>query len=499
MASPVFVFGASAGNKTSNVSLGLTFPSRTWAVGDLLVAHIAMDPTSGTVGFGGASSGASPTNFGAWSANVDVTQGSGTSGVRSVVAWCRCTTAFTSSFSVNFYYPTTTAKAVMASAVTGCDGTNPVRGSNTISSASYASNIGAAVTVTAGGNFDGTAIAFSGCEGPSGSSCVFSGGSWTFVSNGSTSVGTSGSGSASNISSTYFVSSNSNVAAGNSTGSMGGGISAAAAAICVLVFSSPVAGGGITLPGCVQVKQGSSATSSLSITLDSNTGALNTLIVVAAASGSSNNPTAISCTLGGVTDNFVQDSAFGSSSDAAIGAVWRDSSCAGGNTVIAITATGGSGTIAIMATVFECNDIAVNPFDKTANSVSAGATSWTSTATPTTTQATERLFGGVFCTQNSQPTITGPSSPWSNAPQINQTQASFLDAWMAGVQDVSATGAYTYNGTVSPSSQWISKIATYKLVVAGGGGILPQQAKKRMPAYFTRINTPSRSGGVYAR
>jgi hypothetical protein len=37
--------------------------------------------------------------------------------------------------------------------------------------------------------------------------------------------------------------------------------------------------------------------------------------------------------------------------------------------------------------------------------------------------------------------------------------------------------------------------------VPGGGatGILPQQARKRMPAYFTRINTPTRSGGVYAR
>jgi hypothetical protein len=31
------------------------------------------------------------------------------------------------------------------------------------------------------------------------------------------------------------------------------------------------------------------------------------------------------------------------------------------------------------------------------------------------------------------------------------------------------------------------------------GGLLPQQLKKRLPAYFTRINAPARSRGVYSR
>src|ERR1043165_7843626 len=107
----------------------------------------------------------------------------------------------------------------------------------------------------------------------------------------------------------------------------------------------------------VQTKQGSGTGTSLTITLDKPTTAGNGLIVVIAASGSSTNPTAITCQLGGVTDNFVQDSTFGSSSDAAIGATWRDSNCAGGQTAVGISATGGSGTIAIMASVYERSDL----------------------------------------------------------------------------------------------------------------------------------------------
>jgi hypothetical protein len=248
----------------------------------------------------------------------------------------------------------------------------------------------------------------------------------------------------------------------------------------------------------VQSKSGSSATTSLTITLGAATGSGNSLIVLIAASGTSNNPTAIACTLGGSTGNFVQDSIFGSASDAAIGAVWRDQPAVAGQTAVGITATGGSGTIAIMATVYEVDDLAASPFDKTANSVSAGATTWTSTATVATTQASERLLGCVFTTASGAATVTGPSSPWANMAQINQAQGSFTDAWMTGSQTVAATGTYTYNGTVSPSSQWIAKIVTYKLTAGGAVGILPQQAKKRMPAVFTRIAAPRRRG-VYSR
>jgi hypothetical protein len=250
----------------------------------------------------------------------------------------------------------------------------------------------------------------------------------------------------------------------------------------------------------VQSKSGSSATTPLTITLSAPTGAGNSLIVLVVGSGVTANPTTYACTLGGAAGNFVQDTTFGTATDAATGATWRDQPAVAGQTSVAISATGGSGTLAIMATVYEVNDLAASPFDKTAKAVSSpGGTTWTSTATATTTQANERLFGANFTTVGSAfGTITGPSSPWSNIPQVNQAQGTFFSSWITGAQDVAATGAYTYNGTVSPSSQSVTEIVTYKLTAGGAASILPQQAKKRMPAYYTRISSPSR-GGVYSR
>jgi len=220
----------------------------------------------------------------------------------------------------------------------------------------------------------------------------------------------------------------------------------------------------------VQTKQGSSALGSLTITLDSPTTAGNALIVVLAASGTTSNPTSISSiTLGGVADNFAQISTFGSSSDAAIGATWLDLNCAGGQTSIVITASGGTGTLAVMASVYEWSGLyPVSPLDQTANAVGTGATTWSSGASPTTTQASELWIGAVFTTSTaSGPTLTGPSSPWTNLAQVNQAQGSFNDQWMSGWQVVSSTGAATYNGSVSASSDWIAKVITLRLDTGG--------------------------------
>jgi len=485
MTSPVITFLNSVSSKTAGTTLANPVPSRTWAVGDIMLAQLSMDPTAGAVTF------TAVTNFGAWSSNVDAVQGSVTTGARTVSAWCFCTTGFTGTPSVTANFPSTTAKCVSVYAVTGCDSVNPVRGTNTgIAASGFATFT---LTATAGANFDALAVALGGCETVSGAGFTFSTGGWTAAGSTTSTVGTSGGSTATNISVGWGAASASGVAAGGGTTLQAG---QAACAITGYIFSGVVAP---TLPsGVVQLKSGSSATTSLTITLDAPTGSGNSLVVVIAASGTANNPTAIACTLGGVTGNFVQDTIFGSSTDAGIGAVWRNQPAASGQTAVGITATGGTGTIAIMATVYEVNDLAASPFDKTANSVSAGATTWTSTATAATTQATERLFGGVFTAASGASTITGPTSPWTNTAQINQVQGSFTDGWIAGVQNVVSTGTYTYNGTVSPSSQWIAKIATYKLSTGAAVGILPQQAKKRMPAIFTRIAAPRRRG-VYSR
>lgn len=220
----------------------------------------------------------------------------------------------------------------------------------------------------------------------------------------------------------------------------------------------------------VQTAQNSGNASTLTITLGSATTAGNALIVMLAASGTTSNPTAISgITIGGSADNFSQLSTFGSSSDAAIGAVWLDLNCVGGQTSVVITATGGTGTLAIMASVYEFAGLyPVSPFDQTAGTVGTGATSWSSGSSPTTTQATELWLGCAFTTSTaSSPTLTGPSSPWTNLTQVNQVQGSFNDQFRSGWQIVSATGAAAYAGTVSAASDWIAKVATFRLDTGG--------------------------------
>jgi hypothetical protein len=221
----------------------------------------------------------------------------------------------------------------------------------------------------------------------------------------------------------------------------------------------------------VQTKQGSSATSTLTITLDSPTVAGNALIVMLAASGTTSNPTSVtSITLGGSAGNFTQISTFGSSSDAAIGAGWLDLNCAGGQTSVVITVAGGTGTLAIMASVYEWSGLyPVSPFDQTAGTVGTGTTSWSSGSTPTTVQATEVWIGCGFTTSTASgpPTITGPSSPWTNLAQVNQAQGSFNDQWVSGWQVVSSTGTAAYAGTISSSSDWIAKVITLRLDTGG--------------------------------
>jgi len=222
--------------------------------------------------------------------------------------------------------------------------------------------------------------------------------------------------------------------------------------------------------GIVQVKQGSSNTSPLAITLDNPTTAGNSLIIVVAVSGTSSSPSISTPTLGGAADNFVRDFTAGDpATDASVNETWRDQPCTGGQTAVSIAFTGGAGTFAIFATVYECDDLAASPFDKTASSVNSGSTSWSSTATATTSQASERCFGSVFGTNApAGVTVTGPSSPWVNQAQLSIAQGTFNSVYMSGSLDLVAPAAATYSGTFSSSDQFVATVVTYKLLLGSG-------------------------------
>lgn len=251
----------------------------------------------------------------------------------------------------------------------------------------------------------------------------------------------------------------------------------------------------------VQSKQGSGTGPSLTITLTNPTVAGNCLVVGISSNGSTTNPSVSAVTLGGVAGNFARVGVVvGTTNDAGIVTFWANPNCAGGQTSVVITQTGGSGTLALLADVHERDDIvAATPFDKqSSGGIGNGSTTWDSIATATTTQANEVFYGIVTCVTNSGPTLTGPGAPWANDAVMTQAYGGFTSKVLVGYQSVSATGTARYNGTSSPASDYVALAVTLKRSAGAAVGILPQQAKKRMPAVFTRISAPSR-GGVYSR
>jgi hypothetical protein len=205
MAAPTIIAGNVAADKTSGTTLNVTV-SAFCLVGDLLVVHLAMDPAAGTVTFGTLGG---PELWGAYTA-TDITNGSGTSGVRTVVAWARCTqSGDTVSTGLTITHPSVTARAACGFIIQGTEPTiDPVIGSG------HAASGTAYTTLTPPLTGLGTAIgalSLMGIESAS-STAVSAGagfnqtiaGDFTAVDDNTATSGTSGAGSASNISVAYL-------------------------------------------------------------------------------------------------------------------------------------------------------------------------------------------------------------------------------------------------------------------------------------------------------
>lgn len=236
----------------------------------------------------------------------------------------------------------------------------------------------------------------------------------------------------------------------------------------------------------------------LTLTLPGATTAGHGLIVLVATAGSSVSPTVAGITLGGSADHFAARQSSGvASADACVLATWDDLNCAGGQTAVAITITGGTGTFGVMATVWERDDLpSASAFDVGKGQAGTGSASWTSTATVTTAQAGEVWVGAICADAASAQTLTGPASPWANTTQVNLTVGSFVYSWMAGWQAVSATGTATYAGTSSTTPEYVAVVATYK--AAPSASLLPQQIRMRRAGLPTRL-AGREAGAVYGR
>ena len=219
-------------------------------------------------------------------------------------------------------------------------------------------------------------------------------------------------------------------------------------------------------PSLVQSKSATAASvTTVTVTLTSSTTAGNCLIVAVVTSASPSNPTVSGITLGGAAGNFAQSATAGNPSvDSESVFIWADPNCAGGQTAVSVTLSAASGSCNVW--VMEWSGLVTStPVDKTAGQAQSAVTSWSSTATATTTQASEVAVGAVGTFNGTGVgTITGPSSPWTNLAQV--TSASTHVGLLAGYNILSSTGTVTYSGTFASSSDGATAVATFKAAAA---------------------------------
>ncbi|HYY06800.1 MAG TPA: DUF4215 domain-containing protein, partial [Candidatus Limnocylindria bacterium] len=99
------------GNTVPSTSISVTAP-RTVAAGDTVIVTFVMDPSAGAVSC--ADSGGN-----AYSVDADVTNGSGTSGVRTVVCSAKIVTALVTNDTITVTHPLVAAKALSVNAFSG--------------------------------------------------------------------------------------------------------------------------------------------------------------------------------------------------------------------------------------------------------------------------------------------------------------------------------------------------------------------------------------------
>ena len=209
------------------------------------------------------------------------------------------------------------------------------------------------------------------------------------------------------------------------------------------------------MAGPVQSVSFTGTSSPISVTL-SATGTGNCLVVFFGATGISV-PTITGITLGGAAGNFAQ--AAGVTTAILDTEIWTDFNATPGQTAVSISFGGSSPHVAGRVEEWAGIITSGNPVDKTSTGNDGGSagTSWSSGATATLTQANETVVGMSANTSGTNNTITGPSSPWTNQAEVDQTvNLGELNGW----QLVSATTAQTYSGTFNSLGRWAAVVVT---------------------------------------
>jgi hypothetical protein len=171
-------------------------------------------------------------------------------------------------------------------------------------------------------------------------------------------------------------------------------------------------------------------------------------------------------TLGGSADNWAYVTGASESQ------IWIDPDCAGGQTAIQVSASGGTDFM-LNVFVMEFSDVAqVSPVDRSAG---AGGTfgSFSSGTTAGTRFAAE-AWAGIGAGDSTSPfTIAGPGLPWANLGAISNSSGTEFTRSVAGYQITTATGNAGYSGSFSPPASQNGSAAAVALKPASVPGRPP--------------------------
>lgn len=204
-------------------------------------------------------------------------------------------------------------------------------------------------------------------------------------------------------------------------------------------------------PSLVQVAANAASAESVTVTLGANTTGGNTLVAMTGDPSDGTIGTVSGITLGGSADNWAEVKSYSNNGHALVTG-WADANCAGGQTAVAVTLSGGNSD-KLFAWAMEWTGL-TGTLDASSGGDNGFSATWTSGASGTTAQASEVAFGvtaGAVQTGTSG-ALTGPSSPWVNEAQQTLTGSSHEKNAICGYQILSSAGTVTYSGTSSPST-----------------------------------------------
>jgi len=224
--------------------------------------------------------------------------------------------------------------------------------------------------------------------------------------------------------------------------------------------------------GTLVLTSGTTGTCTVTLGAAATPGNCLVALIVAQQKTAGSAPTVTGVLLGGAADNWAaavtpptaSNTGFVSSN------AWTDQDCAGGSAAVAVAVTFASTTTGsneglVGVDVYEVSGVAATgAVDQVITHTTNSSTSFSSSATGTTTQASEIAFGlAGFTDNNLAATITPPVSPWVNEAQI-QPGGSTAYA-QSGYQVTTTTKTLTYAGTSSVAMG----NACLCITLAGGG------------------------------